>query len=461
MRQDRKEEYLDTLTSQIRYRKARESVRREIEQHLDEQIGEYLMEGMEPEEAEKEAVKQMGDPVETGISLDRIHRPRMPWGMLLWIGILSILGLGIYMALQTRISDQTLSWRTILGYLAILAMGLAAMTGICFADYSRIGRYAREITVVLWILLYGGLWMRGIQINGAKRWIDLGVTIDAGVAAWLFVPLYAGVLYRCRGQGYKALIKAAAWMAPTLWLLLTMSNASSLLVVFLAFSVILSAAVWKGWFQIRRKTVLAVWWGGVLLAPAALLAFTGMESYRGQRLLALLNLGGYGPGYEAEMTRRLLADARLVGNGGEESALLSVPNLNEKTLTFGIACYGILAATALLAAIVFLVFRFLKISLRQKNQLGMLMGIGICSLFFWEILFYVCSNTGFWGVELGGVCCPFLTFGGTQILVTCLLFGLLLSICRYQNVAGDERKKQAGLLPKPEITGATGSGAAR
>lgn len=424
MKQDRKEEYLDTLTSQIRYRKARESVRREIEQHLDEQIGEYLMEGMEPEEAEKEAVKQMGDPVETGISLDRIHRPRMPWGMLLWIGILSILGLGIYMALQTRISDQTLSWRTIWGYLVILAMGLAAMTGICFADYSRIGRYAREITVVLWILLYGGLWMRGIQINGAKRWIDLGVTIDAGVAAWLFVPLYAGVLYRCRGQGYKALIKAAAWMAPTLWLLLTMSNASSLLVVFLAFSVILSAAVWKGWFQIRRKTVLAVWWGGVLLAPAALLAFTGMESYRGQRLLALLNLGGYGPGYEAEMTRRLLADA-------------------------------------LLAAIVFLVFRFLKISLRQKNQLGMLMGIGICSLFFWEILFYVCSNTGFWGVELGGVCCPFLTFGGTQILVTCLLFGLLLSICRYQNVAGDERKKQAGLLPKPEITGATGPGAAR
>ena len=60
--------------------KSRESVRREIEQHLDEQIGEYLMEGMEPEEAEKEAVKQMGDPVETGISLDRIHRPRMPWG---------------------------------------------------------------------------------------------------------------------------------------------------------------------------------------------------------------------------------------------------------------------------------------------------------------------------------------------------------------------------------------------
>ena len=56
--------------------------------------------------------------------------------------------------------------------------------------------------------------MRGIQINGAKRWIDLGVTIDVGVAAWLFVPLYAGVLYRCRGQGYKALIKAAAWMAP-------------------------------------------------------------------------------------------------------------------------------------------------------------------------------------------------------------------------------------------------------
>lgn len=34
---------------------------------------------MSKEDAEREAVRQMGDPVETGCALNRIHRPAFPW----------------------------------------------------------------------------------------------------------------------------------------------------------------------------------------------------------------------------------------------------------------------------------------------------------------------------------------------------------------------------------------------
>lgn len=48
---------------------------------------------MSYEEAEKNAVTDMGDPVEVGISLDRIHKPKIAWKLLVIVGILSLLGI--------------------------------------------------------------------------------------------------------------------------------------------------------------------------------------------------------------------------------------------------------------------------------------------------------------------------------------------------------------------------------
>lgn len=57
------EEYLKTLLEQIRCKKARSLIEEELRGHLEEQIEENRMSGMEPEEAEKAAVLDMGDPV--------------------------------------------------------------------------------------------------------------------------------------------------------------------------------------------------------------------------------------------------------------------------------------------------------------------------------------------------------------------------------------------------------------
>ena len=88
----RSEEYLTILTDQIRCRMAREDVRKELLCHIEDQKAAFLSEGMEAAEAEEAAVREMGDPVETGNELDRIHRPKMAWGMIELIAVLSIVG---------------------------------------------------------------------------------------------------------------------------------------------------------------------------------------------------------------------------------------------------------------------------------------------------------------------------------------------------------------------------------
>ena len=74
--------YLDAVEAQIRWKRARTVAARELETHLEAQQEEFLAEGHPPEEAERLAVEDMGDPVAVGADLDRLHRPRPQWGML-------------------------------------------------------------------------------------------------------------------------------------------------------------------------------------------------------------------------------------------------------------------------------------------------------------------------------------------------------------------------------------------
>ena len=137
------EEYLKTLTDQIRCKMAREAVRDELLAHIEDQKTAYLSEGMEQEEAEEAAVREMGDPVETGNEMDRIHRPKMAWGMIALITALSIAGYVLQKLIEAKVVEAGgygwLGSRTLL----FLIVGLLLMVGVCFVDYTRIGMYAK------------------------------------------------------------------------------------------------------------------------------------------------------------------------------------------------------------------------------------------------------------------------------------------------------------------------------
>ena len=129
-----------------------------------------------------------------------------------------------------------------------------------------------------------------------------------------------------------------------------------------------------------------------------------------------------------QVVREFLDSSRIAGAGAADADVLRIPEVSEFALTGVIAYYGILAAAVLAGLLLFLLFRFLKISLRQRNQLGMLMGTACSILFLLETAGYIVTNLG---VSYIGVFCPFLSYGGTGTIVTYVLLGLLLSICRY------------------------------
>lgn len=416
---------------------ARDAVKAEYCAHIEDQMQEYMSEGMERKEAEDAAVREMGDPVETGNELDKIHRPVMPWGVIVLITVLSIIGFMIQTAMQEKVVEAGGDgWMNLSRNLLFMLVGLAVMMAVCFADYTRIAKHGRLLMILLDVSVLAVI-MTGYEINSVRNYLVLPiigyVTIEYLIL--LAVPLYAAVLYAYRGQGYRAVGKGILWMLVPVILTFRIPRFTSACVLFLSFMGILAVAVWKGWFRVSRKRTIAGIMVGILGVPAvgiSYLWFWGAD-YQRERVQYIFSDPAQGlGGYVEQSVRGLLDSSRMVGAGAGETDVLGVPQLSEFALTGVIAYYGILFAAVLAGALLFLLFRFLKISLGQRNQLGMLMGTACSILFLVEAAGYILTNLG---VSYIGVYCPFLSYGGTGTIITYVLLGLLLSICRYSRTA--------------------------
>ena len=89
------EEYIKKLLEQVRFEKAHKAIGDEIRSHIEDQIEANVLDGMDEETAEKSAVADMGDPVEAGAQLDKVHRPQMAWGVVIIALFVAIMGTGI------------------------------------------------------------------------------------------------------------------------------------------------------------------------------------------------------------------------------------------------------------------------------------------------------------------------------------------------------------------------------
>lgn len=440
------EEYLDRLTEQLRCRKAREPVREEIRQHLEDQTAAFMADGMGEQEAKEAAVREMGDPIEVGNELDRIHRPKMAWRLM---GLIVSLGIGGYLVqyfLQARfLGDAAASAGNPGKQMAFLLLGFGIMTGVCFLDYSWFGKRAGLLSAVLYGLLLAGKLCFGTMLNGSQRWISVGsFSIDISMFLFLLVPLYGAVLYSWRGQGYGAVAKGCLWMLPAIWLALKCPSMYAGLVLMFSSLTVLTAAVGKGWFQVSKRKTLGALWGTAALAPVVIgVLAVRRGGYQAARLAAILDPGS-NPDYLGNIIRGLLADSKWVGAADalstEAAGAFAQDLVGEYILTFVISYYGILAGIVAVGLIVWLLIRLYRVSVKQRNQLGQIMGIGCASVLTFQVALYLMGNAG---TLLMGAYCPFLTNGGSGMAVDFCLFGLVLSVYRYENVL-TERRSPAG-----------------
>ncbi len=453
------EDYLKTLLEQIRCKKAHPMIEEEIRGHIEEQAKANMAEGMEEEQAVKQAVSDMGDPVETGVALDGIHRPQIAWDMILLMAVISLASVAIHIVIGMG-AEEIGVWPTrtyVMQSVGYVGIGFLLMLLVYRLDYSILGKYGRLLAMgflagIFFLIWHGVMTTQLIavtkMINGQSYFAIGAMTFSPKYLAFLYVPVYGAVLYRYRKTGWSGIFRALFFMVLPVWGVWNIPCVSAAVQLFLILSVMLTVAVWKDWFRVSKKIFLPVYWGIVVFLPIVMviLAVRGsfLAEYQRMRLQLFLS-GSYSEAdYVGRMLSDYLAGSRMFG-GSDMAVAGELPNYySDYILTFLSGCYGIAAACAICLLVCVIAAKALRIALGQRNQLGMMIGLGCSLVLFSNTIINVAEN--FRLLPTTESFLPFFSHNGSGMIVSYILTGFVLSVYRYKNIPAADQTKPHRIL---------------
>ena len=437
---DRLEEYLSTVRQQVRWKRARDGATQELRTHLLDQRDAYLDQGIDEESATKESVRQMGDPVEVGTALDRIHRPRPQWGLLVLVGMLLCMGYGAQLLLRDvalaspdNLEETFYESRWLVG----VAMGLVLLFVVYFLDYTLL---ARRPLLCYWagVLILIVVFNRSHQVNG--RYFEIQYWM-------LLAPVFLAVLiYAMRGKRWFGLLACMGGTALLTGMALMIPNVTIAMLVFGAGMLMTILSVWRGWMGVPVKRAMAGF--GIVLFLFVLWLWTCVvtSEYVSRRLQMAID-PAQDPleyGYHALAVRSLLADAKWIGQGDVtfmdyHSAELMLPEIASSTLlTWVIHRLGWAAGIAMIGAFALLLGWMTRKALKQRGMLGSLIAVAVVFTLAAQVGSFLLFNLGL--PLFGIISLPLVSYGHWAMLVNMTLIGLALSVFREESLPVQESK---------------------
>ncbi len=289
----------------------------------------------------------------------------------------------------------------------------------------------KNLTPALYILIFVCLLLVlipfiGKESSGSRRWIDLGIiTFQPSEPAKLIVVLTAA-LYLSRSE-------------------LTEKNVirDILAVCFLAglqaTLVVLEPDVSTA-FQIFMLGVALLFLAGVafrylFLLLAGLTPLLGMivfaSGYRRARIISYLNPWSdpFDQGYQTLHLMKSISSGGWLGKGLGSGAhrFLPEPFTDSIVAVLGEEL-GLVGLALLLGLVFFLLFRGITISLQTSTPYLRLIGVGATTMIGLQAAMNMCVVTGL--IPTTGVPMPFISYGGSSLVVNMGAVGLLLNISR-------------------------------
>jgi len=348
-------------------------------------------------------------------------------------GCLALLGLGLVMiaSSSSEIAAVNLGnthYNTI-RHLIYLAMGMIACGVTLMVPMADVQKYSGHLlliaVVLLMLVLLPGI---GREVNGAKRWIGVGLfnvqpSEVAKVAAVIFL---AGYLVRRQQEvraSWKGFFKPLVVLLPIAGLLLLEPD-------FGATVVMLGAAagmLFLGGVGLFRFGLM------VLLGLGAVYALV-QDPYRWARITNFSDpwADQFGAGYQ--LSQALIAFGRGewlgVGLGNSVQKQFYLPEAHTD-FVFSILAeeLGLVGALLTLALFVFVAVRSLYVGLwaeRARQFFSAYVAYGLAILWVGQILINIGVNVGL--LPTKGLTLPFLSYGGSSLIICCASLGMLLRI---------------------------------
>ena len=162
-----------------------------------------------------------------------------------------------------------------------------------------------------------------------------------------------------------------------------------------------------------------------------------IEPYRLARLTSFTNpwANPLGDGYQLIQSYYALSSGGLFGLGLNNSRQkLLFMTYGESDFIFSIVCeeLGLIGGIIVLGAYSFIVYRGIRIALRSRDRFGSLLAAGITVVFGIQVFVNIGVCTGI--LLTTGQALPFISAGGSSMMIFLAAMGILLSVSRSTNL---------------------------
>ena len=278
----------------------------------------------------------------------------------------------------------------------------------------------------------------GITKKGARRWVDVGVTIQPSEILKIAVPLMLAWWFQKREGQLRPLDFAVGGILVLLPVLLIMRQpdlGTALLVLAAGLSVVFFAGM-SWWLVLPPLAGLVLGLILIVVFEPTLCAegfdWPLLHDYQQQRVCTLLDptRDPLGKGFHILQGMIAIGAGGVSGAGfmqGTQSHLDFIP---ERTTDFIFAAFseefGLLGNVYLLGAYLFLIFRGLDIAMEAPTVFARMLAGSLTAIFFTYAFVNMGMVSGI--LPVVGVPLPFISYGGTAMVTLGLAMGMLMSV---------------------------------
>jgi cell division protein FtsW len=317
--------------------------------------------------------------------------------------------------------------------LVYLVAGIV-LAGIAYRiDYRHLRRFAPSILVVSVLGLIAVLVPHvGVAVNGARRWMGAGAfSVQPSEFAKLALVVYLSALLAARGDRITSLVRGLApifalvfFMAMLVLVEPDMGTAS--LLVFTAFAMLFAAGA-----RIEHLLMVVM----VTLPPAVLMILA--SPYKRARIFAFLDpwKDPQNTGFHIVQSLFALGSGGLFGVGlGESRAKFFYLPEQFTDFIFSILGeeLGLVGTIFVVALFVAIAYRSVRIAIAAPDRFGFFLAIGCASMIVIQAFVNIGVVTSSWPVT--GVPLPFISFGGSSLIVSLIAVALIMNVGRHRRV---------------------------
>ena len=315
--------------------------------------------------------------------------------------------------------------------------GIVLMLVISKIDY-RIYKNLYKVAYILSIIFLALVVVPkiGVEVKGAKRWIDLGFGRfqPSELAKIGLIVFYAAYLSDHRTElnsFWNGFVKPLAYLIPPIAILFFIQDhlSASIIIISIVSIMMIMAGGRVKYFLTAGVAGVAAGLSGMLILAQA----TGKGDFRLARLTTFLDpwADATDTGWQVIQGLYAIGSGGLfgVGLGNSKQKYLYIPEPHNDFIFAVLAEeLGFIGCVIVIALFAVFVWRGIITSMRAKDCFGSLLAVGITSLIGIQAIMNIAVVTS--SMPATGISLPFFSYGGTALVILLCSVGVLLNISR-------------------------------